>query len=55
MIAELEEVMGNGLEECIHQCQKCMTASRELCSKTCDDDRQGMNIIFLPCRSCFNV
>jgi hypothetical protein len=39
--------MGNGVEECIHQYQKCMTASRELCTVTHDDDddSQGMNII----------
>jgi hypothetical protein len=48
MIVELEEVMGNGVEKCIHQCQKCMISSRELCTKTHDDDSQGMNIIFIP-------
>jgi hypothetical protein len=45
---ELEEVMENGVEECIHTCQKCVTASRELFTKTHDDDSQGMNIIFVP-------
>jgi len=40
--------MGSGVEDCINKCQKCMTASRELCAKTHDDDSQGMNIIFVP-------